>query len=625
MRVRCSWPRCWRSCGAAFRGLRRHYLRGGPRIIDATSYWLEARALSEGHLAFAVPEPSAAFRGRFLVSPEASARLAVIFPPGYPAILAVGFWLGAPLAVGPLIAAALVVCDVRALPGAVRTKRCRAARRAALHALGRPPLPHRRYDVARLVGPAHDAGALRRFSSSPRYSRQDRDRGARGCRRRLAARDPPRYGRRRAPARGRSCSFCARGHPQPRTTSELQPRFAHPEPQRLLRGRDSRCGPAAGASAGGNRFVARIESDPLLRSCGRSSRLFPLWLRFGDRMPARARRFRAGAAERRIWTRRGAGDDAATPAAPCARCRELRAARAGVAVHARGGVQDTHPFAGSAARSWASSSRIFRSTSTAPIPAEAHGFTPTCCRSSMRFWPGVSCVCERRSWPCPSRSLASRCMAYFRTAHSRNAKAGDRCSNPQLLERSGISRGLIFVDTDHGFNLGHRSGTRRCRAQRDRRPLSRRRVRSSNLGGARPAGRLSLSIRSYGACGGPEPRSPAVRSPLDTPVRSRVELARPRRVRWLGAPPAHCPCLCVGRSGASAFAHFGWTGARRARGLEPPRCRLPGSTGSDQQPRSARRADLGGGQLGGSASAPRSRLLGAEPRALFTSTAALTE
>jgi hypothetical protein len=85
------------------------YLRGGPRIVDATSYWLEARALAEGQLAFSVPDPSAAFRGRFLVSPSDSARIAVIFPPGYPALLAAGFLLGAPLAVGPLIASALVV------------------------------------------------------------------------------------------------------------------------------------------------------------------------------------------------------------------------------------------------------------------------------------------------------------------------------------------------------------------------------------------------------------------------------------------------------------------------------------------------------------------------------------
>jgi hypothetical protein len=84
-----------------------YFLRGGPRIIDATSYFLEGRALSEGKLAWAVPEPTAAFRGRFsLFGPEG---LAVIFPPGYPLALALGFRLGAPLIIGPLIAALLVL------------------------------------------------------------------------------------------------------------------------------------------------------------------------------------------------------------------------------------------------------------------------------------------------------------------------------------------------------------------------------------------------------------------------------------------------------------------------------------------------------------------------------------
>src|ERR1051325_10110465 len=41
------------------------YLRGGPRIIDATTYFLEGRALSEGSFAWPMPEPSASFRGRF--------------------------------------------------------------------------------------------------------------------------------------------------------------------------------------------------------------------------------------------------------------------------------------------------------------------------------------------------------------------------------------------------------------------------------------------------------------------------------------------------------------------------------------------------------------------------------
>jgi hypothetical protein len=86
-----------------------HYLRGGPRIVDATSYFLEARALAAGLPSFPVPDPSGSFRGRFLLTPPEGATLAVLFPPGYPALLALGFLLGAPLAVGPLLAAALTI------------------------------------------------------------------------------------------------------------------------------------------------------------------------------------------------------------------------------------------------------------------------------------------------------------------------------------------------------------------------------------------------------------------------------------------------------------------------------------------------------------------------------------
>ncbi len=87
------------------------YLRGGPRIIDATSYYLEARAFAEGHLAFHLDEPVASTLGRFLVrtdSPDGT-RAAVLFPPGYPAVLALGFVLGHPLAIGPLLAAAITL------------------------------------------------------------------------------------------------------------------------------------------------------------------------------------------------------------------------------------------------------------------------------------------------------------------------------------------------------------------------------------------------------------------------------------------------------------------------------------------------------------------------------------
>ncbi len=79
-----------------------HYLGGSPRVIDATSYWLQARTYAAGELAFAPPGPIHSFTGRFLL-PTADGRLSVLFPPGYPALLSLGFWVGAPMLVGPLL------------------------------------------------------------------------------------------------------------------------------------------------------------------------------------------------------------------------------------------------------------------------------------------------------------------------------------------------------------------------------------------------------------------------------------------------------------------------------------------------------------------------------------------
>ena len=91
------------------------YLRGGPRIIDATTYFLQGRALSHGDLAWAVDEPTASFRGRFLLFREGAGDTAMggIFPPGYPLLLAFAFRIGAPMVVGPAIAAALVIVTYR--------------------------------------------------------------------------------------------------------------------------------------------------------------------------------------------------------------------------------------------------------------------------------------------------------------------------------------------------------------------------------------------------------------------------------------------------------------------------------------------------------------------------------
>ncbi len=85
-----------------------YYLRGGPRVIDATSYFLEARSIAAGSFTFQVPDPMASFHGRFLLASPDGHRLGVIFPPGYPLLLALGVRLGFPLLLGPTLGALLV-------------------------------------------------------------------------------------------------------------------------------------------------------------------------------------------------------------------------------------------------------------------------------------------------------------------------------------------------------------------------------------------------------------------------------------------------------------------------------------------------------------------------------------
>lgn len=82
------------------------YLNGGPRIIDATSYYLQAKIFASGQFAFEPPGALHSYAGRFLVvTPES--KLAVLFPPGFAALLALGVSLGVPLLVNPLVGALL--------------------------------------------------------------------------------------------------------------------------------------------------------------------------------------------------------------------------------------------------------------------------------------------------------------------------------------------------------------------------------------------------------------------------------------------------------------------------------------------------------------------------------------
>lgn len=113
------WPRhsVWILAGTAALlswGYFLFFLGGAPRIIDATTYLLEARAFSQGSVGFTVPDPSASFRGRFLIHTQAHPHtLAGIFPPGYPLLLSLGIQLGAYQLIGPLVAAAVVLLTYR--------------------------------------------------------------------------------------------------------------------------------------------------------------------------------------------------------------------------------------------------------------------------------------------------------------------------------------------------------------------------------------------------------------------------------------------------------------------------------------------------------------------------------
>ncbi|HSO35368.1 MAG TPA: hypothetical protein VLT33_22720 [Labilithrix sp.] len=91
------------------------YLRGGPRIIDATTYFMQGRALSHGDLSWPVEGPSGSFRGRFLLYRESGDQgvMGGIFPPGYPLLLAIAFRIGAPMVVGPALAAAIVIATYK--------------------------------------------------------------------------------------------------------------------------------------------------------------------------------------------------------------------------------------------------------------------------------------------------------------------------------------------------------------------------------------------------------------------------------------------------------------------------------------------------------------------------------
>ena len=79
------------------------YLRGGPRIIDATAYYLQARTFASGSWLVNAQMAPQSLAGRFLLLDPDGQGLAVIFPPGYALVLALGFLTRTPMLVGPVL------------------------------------------------------------------------------------------------------------------------------------------------------------------------------------------------------------------------------------------------------------------------------------------------------------------------------------------------------------------------------------------------------------------------------------------------------------------------------------------------------------------------------------------
>jgi hypothetical protein len=83
-----------------------------PISIDASIYVNEARALAHGHFGMPVPLPRQAFGGRFLFEGPDGAMYGV-FPPGYPLFLAPFVATGTEMLAGPIVAALLVLAQLR--------------------------------------------------------------------------------------------------------------------------------------------------------------------------------------------------------------------------------------------------------------------------------------------------------------------------------------------------------------------------------------------------------------------------------------------------------------------------------------------------------------------------------
>jgi hypothetical protein len=90
--------------------LTRYWLRTMPGVIDGGVYLMQARAMAHLHFGMRVPEPLQAFSNHFVLEGP-DRRLYGVFPPGWPLAIVPFVWAGAPMLIGPVLAALLVIAQ----------------------------------------------------------------------------------------------------------------------------------------------------------------------------------------------------------------------------------------------------------------------------------------------------------------------------------------------------------------------------------------------------------------------------------------------------------------------------------------------------------------------------------
>ena len=87
-----------------------HVFDGVPGFVDSCAYMFQARLFAHGMLSAPPPPEPKFFEVIHIILSD---RWYTVYPPGYPAILALGVLLGIPWLVNPILAALTIVCIFR--------------------------------------------------------------------------------------------------------------------------------------------------------------------------------------------------------------------------------------------------------------------------------------------------------------------------------------------------------------------------------------------------------------------------------------------------------------------------------------------------------------------------------